>query len=82
MSLRAFSRRDTPWAQSYSNRSREAHHDRRRVNFPSLPRGSRDKAGQLDARALLVSHVSSFIYFSTPIALLVGWLWLGERPVG
>jgi drug/metabolite transporter (DMT)-like permease len=27
-----------------------------------------------------VSKVSSFIYFSTPIALLIGWLWLGERP--
>jgi drug/metabolite transporter (DMT)-like permease len=24
--------------------------------------------------------VSSFIYFSTPIALLIGWVWLGERP--
>jgi drug/metabolite transporter (DMT)-like permease len=27
-----------------------------------------------------VSKVSSFIYFSTPIALLIGWLWLGEQP--
>ena len=27
-----------------------------------------------------VSKVSSFIYFSTPIALLIGWMWLGERP--
>lgn len=27
-----------------------------------------------------VSKVTSFIYFSTPIALLIGWLWLGERP--
>ena len=27
-----------------------------------------------------VSKVSSFIYFSTPIALLIGWLWLRERP--
>ena len=27
-----------------------------------------------------VSKVSSFIYFSTPIALLIGWLWLSERP--
>lgn len=27
-----------------------------------------------------VSRVSSFIYFSTPIALLIGWMWLGERP--
>jgi drug/metabolite transporter (DMT)-like permease len=26
------------------------------------------------------SKVSSFIYFSVPIALLIGWLWLGERP--
>ncbi|MES2253670.1 MAG: DMT family transporter [Pseudomonadota bacterium] len=27
-----------------------------------------------------VSKVTSFIYFSTPVALLIGWLWLGERP--
>jgi drug/metabolite transporter (DMT)-like permease len=27
-----------------------------------------------------VSKVSSFIYFSTPIALTISWLWLGERP--
>jgi drug/metabolite transporter (DMT)-like permease len=27
-----------------------------------------------------VSKVSSFIYFSTPLALLIGWAWLGERP--
>lgn len=27
-----------------------------------------------------VSRVTSFIYFSTPIALLISWLWLGERP--
>jgi len=27
-----------------------------------------------------VSKVSSFIYFSTPIALLISWGWLGERP--
>ena len=27
-----------------------------------------------------VSKVTSFIYFSTPIALTIGWLWLGERP--
>jgi drug/metabolite transporter (DMT)-like permease len=27
-----------------------------------------------------VSKVSSFIYFGTPIALLISWLWLGERP--
>lgn len=27
-----------------------------------------------------VAKVSSFIYFSTPIALLIGWAWLGERP--
>ena len=26
------------------------------------------------------SRVSSFIYFSPPIAVLIGWLWLGERP--
>ena len=26
------------------------------------------------------SQVSSFIYFSPPIAVLIGWLWLGERP--
>lgn len=27
-----------------------------------------------------VSKVSSFIYFSTPLALLISWIWLGERP--
>ena len=27
-----------------------------------------------------VSKVTSFIYFSTPIAVLISWLWLGERP--
>jgi drug/metabolite transporter (DMT)-like permease len=27
-----------------------------------------------------VSKVSSFIYFSTPVALLISWVWLGERP--
>ena len=27
-----------------------------------------------------VSRVTSFIYFSTPIALLISWLWLGEQP--
>jgi drug/metabolite transporter (DMT)-like permease len=27
-----------------------------------------------------VSQVTSFIYFSPPIAVLIGWLWLGERP--
>jgi drug/metabolite transporter (DMT)-like permease len=26
------------------------------------------------------SQVSSFIYFSPPIAVLIGWLWLDERP--
>ncbi|MDE3073782.1 MAG: DMT family transporter, partial [Pseudomonadota bacterium] len=26
------------------------------------------------------SQVSSFIYFSPPIAVLIGWLWLGEHP--
>jgi len=29
-----------------------------------------------------VSKVSSFIYASTPIALLISWAWLGERPGG
>ena len=29
-----------------------------------------------------VSKVSSFIYSSTPIALLISWVWLGERPTG
>jgi drug/metabolite transporter (DMT)-like permease len=27
-----------------------------------------------------VSKVTSFIYFSTPIALLISWLWPGEKP--
>jgi drug/metabolite transporter (DMT)-like permease len=27
-----------------------------------------------------VSKVSSFIYFSTPLALLISWVWLGEQP--
>ena len=27
-----------------------------------------------------VTRVSSFIYCSTPLAVLIGWLWLGERP--
>src|SRR5487761_415274 len=27
-----------------------------------------------------VSKVSSVIYFSTPIALMISWVWLGERP--
>jgi drug/metabolite transporter (DMT)-like permease len=26
------------------------------------------------------SQVSSFIYFSPPIAVLIGWAWLGEQP--
>lgn len=26
------------------------------------------------------SQVTSFIYFSPPIAVLIGWVWLGERP--
>ncbi|MEN6540433.1 MAG: DMT family transporter [Mizugakiibacter sp.] len=26
------------------------------------------------------SQVASFLYLSPPIALLIGWLWLGERP--
>jgi len=26
------------------------------------------------------SQVSSFIYFSPPIAVLIGWVWLGEQP--
>lgn len=31
-------------------------------------------------RRTSASQVSSFIYFSPPIAVLIGWLWLGERP--
>jgi drug/metabolite transporter (DMT)-like permease len=31
-------------------------------------------------RRASASQVSSFIYFSPPIAVLTGWLWLGERP--
>lgn len=31
-------------------------------------------------RQASASQVSSFIYFSPPIAVLIGWLWLGERP--
>ena len=27
-----------------------------------------------------VTRVSSFIYCSTPLAVLIGWLWLGEKP--
>jgi drug/metabolite transporter (DMT)-like permease len=27
-----------------------------------------------------VSKVSSFIYFGTPLALLISWVWLGEQP--
>ena len=26
------------------------------------------------------SQVSSFIYFSPPMAVFIGWVWLGERP--
>jgi drug/metabolite transporter (DMT)-like permease len=26
------------------------------------------------------SQVSSFIYFSPPIAVFIGWIWLGEQP--
>jgi drug/metabolite transporter (DMT)-like permease len=31
-------------------------------------------------RRTSASQVSSFIYFSPPIAVLIGWVWLGERP--
>lgn len=31
-------------------------------------------------RRASASQVSSFIYFSPPIAVLIGWVWLGERP--
>ncbi len=41
-------------------------------------------AGYLTWNAALrrasASQVSSFIYFSPPIAVLIGWVWLGERP--
>jgi drug/metabolite transporter (DMT)-like permease len=30
-------------------------------------------------RRTSASQVSSFIYFSPPIAVLIGWVWLGER---
>ena len=30
-------------------------------------------------RRASASHVSSFIYFSPPIAVLIGWVWLDER---
>lgn len=30
-------------------------------------------------RRASASQVSSFIYFSPPLAVLIGWLWLGER---
>jgi drug/metabolite transporter (DMT)-like permease len=31
-------------------------------------------------RRVSASQLSSFLYFSPPIAVLIGWLWLGERP--
>ena len=31
-------------------------------------------------RRVSASQVSSFIYFSPPIAVLIGWVWLDERP--
>jgi drug/metabolite transporter (DMT)-like permease len=31
-------------------------------------------------RRASASQVSSFIYFSPPIAVLIGWIWLGEQP--
>lgn len=31
-------------------------------------------------RRASASQVSTFIYFSPPIAVLIGWVWLGERP--
>jgi drug/metabolite transporter (DMT)-like permease len=33
-------------------------------------------------RRASASQVSSFIYFSPPIAVLIGWVWLGERLTG
>jgi drug/metabolite transporter (DMT)-like permease len=31
-------------------------------------------------RRVSASQLSTFLYFSPPIAVLIGWLWLGERP--
>ena len=31
-------------------------------------------------RRVSASQLSSFLYFSPPIAVLIGWLWLGEHP--
>lgn len=37
-------------------------------------------AWNLALHRVSASQLSSFLYFSPPIAVLIGWLWLGERP--
>lgn len=37
-------------------------------------------AWNIALRRTSASQLSSFLYFSPPIAVLIGWLWLGEHP--